>query len=268
MYIVGELINASRKKIATAIENKDDKYIIRIAIEQDKAGADLIDVNAGIFENHEAEHLQWLVENVQSVTDKPCCIDSPDPKAIEAALDVYQGPTTPMINSISLEKNRWKKLLPILSGSNLQVVALCMSDEGMPQTADERLRIADRLINGLVQNGIRVENIFVDPLVLPVATNSEYGMEFINAIQSIMNEFTGVHTVCGLSNISYGLPERNFLNQTFIIMAITKGLDSAIIDPLDKRMMGVIRAAEALCGRDEYCKEYIRAYRADLLNFK
>ena len=113
MYIVGELINASRKKIATAIKNKDEKYITRIAIEQDKAGADLIDVNAGIFENHEAEHLQWLVENVQSVTDKPCCIDSPDPKAIEAALDVYQGPTTPMINSISLEKNRWKKLLQV-----------------------------------------------------------------------------------------------------------------------------------------------------------
>jgi 5-methyltetrahydrofolate corrinoid/iron sulfur protein methyltransferase len=266
MYIVGELINASRKKIAAAIGDRDSEYIKEIALEQDKAGADLIDVNAGIFRDHEAEYLQWLVENVQSVTDKPCCIDSPDPNAIEAALAVYQGPIA-MINSISLETNRWKNLLPILSGSDLQVVALCMSDEGMPETADERLGIADKLINGLIQNGIRMENIFVDPLVQPLATNSKYGTEFINAIERIMNEFRGVHTVCGLSNISYGLPERKFLNQTFIIMAITKGLDSAIIDPLDKRMMGLIRAAEALCGRDEYCREYIRAYRAGLLNF-
>jgi len=266
MYIVGELINASRKKIATAIGDRDSNYIKDIAVEQDKSGADFIDVNAGIFEDQEAEHLQWLVKNVQSVTDKPCCIDSPDPKVIEAALAVYQGPT-PMINSISLERNRWKSLLQILSGTDLKVVALCVSDDGVPETADERLAIADRLIDGLVQNGIRVENIFVDPLVQPIATSSNYGMEFINAIERIMAGFPGVHTVCGLSNVSYGLPKRKFLNQTFIIMAITKGLDSAIIDPLDKRMMGTIRAAEALCGRDEYSLRYIKAYRAGFFEF-
>ena len=266
MYIVGELINASRKKIGAAIEDGDSKYIKEVAANQGKAGADFIDVNAGIFVDQEAVYLQWLVENVQSVTDKPCCIDSPDPKAIEAALGVHQGPT-PMINSISLEKDRWNNLLPVLSGTDLRVVALCVSDDGIPETADERLKIADKLINGLVQNGIRVENIFVDPLVQPLATNSIYGMEFINAIERIMTGFPGIHTVCGLSNISYGLPERKFLNQTFVIMAITKGLDCAIIDPLDKRMMGVIKAAEALCGRDEYCLNYIHAYRADQFKF-
>ncbi len=265
MHIVGELINASRKKIAAAIENRDSTYIKKIAQDQEGAGADFIDVNAGIFGEREAEHLKWLVENVRSVTEKPCCIDSPDPKAIEAALAAYQGPT-PLINSISLEKERWNNLLPILSGSDLQVVALCMSDEGMPQTADERLGIADRLINGLCRNGIRVENIFVDPLVQPLATNSAYGMAFIDAIERIMTAFPGVHTICGLSNISYGLPERKLLNQTFVVMAIAKGLDGAIIDPLDKRMMGGIKAAEALCGRDGYCQEYLKAYRAGLLN--
>jgi len=109
-----------------------------------------------------------------------------------------------MVNSISLEKNRWNNLLPVLSGTDLRVVALCISDDGMPETADERLKIADKLINGLVQNGIRVENIFVDPLVQPLATNSIYGMEFINAIERVMTGFPGIHTVCGLSNISYG----------------------------------------------------------------
>ena len=266
MYIVGELINASRKKIAAAIEERDSIYIKKIAQDQEKAGADFIDVNAGVFGEHEAEHLQWLVEIVRSVTEKPCCIDSPDPNAIEAALAVYQGPT-PMINSISLEKERWEDLLPILSGSDLRVVALCMSDDGMPQTADERIRIADRLINGLVRNGIRVENIFVDPLVQPLATNSACGMAILDAIELILAGFPGVHTICGLSNISYGLPERKLLNQAFMVMAITKGLDGAIIDPLDKRMMGNIRAAEVLRGRDGYCMEYLQAYRAGLFDF-
>jgi len=266
MYIIGELINASRKKIGAAIGDGDSKYIKEVAANQGEAGADFIDVNAGIFVDQEADYLQWLVENVQSVTDKPCCIDSPDPKAIEAALAVHQG-STPMVNSISLEKNRWNNLLPVLSGTDLRVVALCISDDGMPETADERLKIADKLINGLVQNGIRVENIFVDPLVQPLATNSIYGMEFINAIERVMTGFPGIHTVCGLSNISYGLPERKFLNQTFVIMAITKGLDSAIINPLDKRMMGVIKAAEALCSRDEYCLNYIKAHRTDQFKF-
>jgi 5-methyltetrahydrofolate--homocysteine methyltransferase len=267
MYIVGELINASRKQIAAAIEERDSRTIQKIALEQDQAGADCIDVNAGIFRDHEAEHLQWLIENVQSVSEKPCCIDSPDPKVIEAVLAVYRGPR-PMINSISLEKNRWENLLPILAGGDLQVVALCMSDEKMPETADERLTMADRLINGLVRNGIRMENIFMDPLVQPLATNIRYGLEFVEAIERIRNEFRGVHTICGLSNISFGLPERRFLNQTFMVMAITKGLDGAILDPLDKRMMGAIRAAEALSGRDRYCQKYIKAYRGGFLRFE
>ncbi|MEW6188333.1 MAG: dihydropteroate synthase, partial [Thermodesulfobacteriota bacterium] len=235
MVLVGELINASRKKIAAAIEERDGQTIQKIAQDQDQAGADYIDVNAGIFQDQEAEHLQWLIEQVQAVSQKPCCIDSPDPKAIEATLAVYRG-SRPMINSISLEKNRWKNLLPILAGSDLQVVALCMSDEKMPETADERLTMADRLINGLVRNGIRMENIFVDPLVQPLAANVKYGLAFIEAIERIRNTFSGVHTICGLSNISYGLPERKFLNQTFMVMAITKGLDGAIINPLDQRM--------------------------------
>lgn len=266
MYIVGELINASREKIATAIGDGDSQYIKKVVTDQDKAGSDFIDVNAGIFGAQEVDYLQWLVKNVQAVTDKPCCIDSANPKAIEAALALPHG-ETPMVNSISLEKYRWNNLLPVLSGTDLRVVALCMSDDGMPETADERLKIADKLINGLVQNGIRVENIFVDPLVQPMATNSTYGMEFINAIELIMTGFPGIHTVCGLSNISYGLPERKFLNQTLVVMAITKGLDCAIIDPLDRRMMGVIRAGESLCGRDEYCLDYLKAFRAGLFKF-
>jgi 5-methyltetrahydrofolate corrinoid/iron sulfur protein methyltransferase len=260
VIIIGELINASRKSIGRAIEEQDAGAIQQVARDQAAAGADYIDVNAGIFVGRESEYLKWLVEAVQEVTDKPCAIDSPDPTAIEAGISVHKGP--PMINSISLEKDRYETLLPLLAGTGHKVIALCMSDEGMPETVDDRLRIADKLINGLTQNNIKVENIFVDPLVQPMSVNNTFGTEFLDAVEQIMKRFPGIHTACGLSNISYGLPARKFLNQTFMIMAIAKGLDGAIVNPLDQRMMANITAAEALAGRDSYCMKYLKAYRA------
>jgi 5-methyltetrahydrofolate--homocysteine methyltransferase len=218
MIIVGELINASRKAIAEAIEKQDAVAIQKVATDQHENGADYIDVNAGVFVGQEVEYLKWLVPTVQAVVDAPCSIDSPDPKAIEAALQLHKG--TAMINSISLEKERYNSLLPIVAGTDLKVVALCMSDEGMP------------------------------------------GLEFLRAIEKVMTTFEGIHTLCGLSNISFGLPERKFLNQTFMIMAIANGLDGAIVNPLDKKMMASIIAAEALVGKDEYCANYLTAYRA------
>jgi len=265
MLIVGELINASRKAVAAAIEKQDQETIMKIARDQTDAGADFIDVNAGVFVGKEPEYLEWLVKTVQAAVDGPCCIDSPDPKAIEKALAVHKG--TAMINSISLEKDRYDTLMPIIAGTDLKVVALCMSDEGMPETTADRMKIADKLVNGLVQNQIPLENIYVDPLVQPVSTNNDFGVEFLSAIEQIIKTFEGIHTVCGLSNISFGLPDRKFLNQTFMSMAIAKGLDGAIVNPLDKKMMANIIAAEALSGKDDYCMEYLKAYRADLFVF-
>ncbi len=260
MIIIGELINASRKAIGEAIEAQDAVAIQKVAEDQHTAGANFIDVNAGIFVHEEPEYLAWLVTTVQEVVDGPCAIDSPNPKAIEAALAVHRG--TPMINSISLEKERYENILPIIAGTDMKVIALCMSDEGMPETVDDRLKIADKLVNGLLQNNLRLENIFVDPLVQPLSVNHDFGMEFINAVEQIMQKFEGIHTACGLSNISYGLPVRPFLNRTFMVMAITKGLDGAIVNPLDKKMMADITAAETLAGKDDYCMNYLQAYRA------
>lgn len=264
MLIVGELINSSRKALGPAIEQKNIAEIQRVALEQSKAGADYIDVNAGTFVGQEAEYLAWLVETVQQIVEAPCCIDSPDPKVIEAALKAHKGDASPMINSISLEKNRYDALLPVLAGTDLKVVALCMSDEGMPETAAQRLEIADKLVNGLAQNNVPLENIYVDPLVQPLSTHDDFGTEFLQAIEGIKNRFPGVHTMCGLSNISYGLPARKFLNRIFVVMAIAKGLDGAIIDPLDRGMMANIIAAQALAGSDQYCTSYLQAYRSGL----
>jgi len=263
MIIIGELINASRKAIKAAIEAQDVEAIQKVAKDQDAAGADYIDVNAGIFVGKEPEYLKWLVETVQQVTGKSCAIDSPDPTAIEAALSVHQG--TPLINSISLEKERYEKLMPIIAGTDMKVIALCMSYAGMPQTVDDRMKIADELVGGLLKNNVKVENILVDPLVQPLSVDGTFGVEFINTIEKIIETFPGIHTACGLSNISYGLPARKFMNQTFMIMAIAKGLDGAIINPLDQKMMANIIAAEALAGKDNFCMNYLKAFRSGML---
>ena len=233
MIIIGELINASRKAVGAAIEAQDAAAIQQVARDQAEAGADYIDINAGVFVGKEPEYLKWLVETVQAVVDKPCAIDSPDPAAVEAALAVHKG--TPMINSISLEKERYQKLMPIIASTDMKVIALCMSAKGMPKTLADRMETADELIDGLVKNNVKIENIFVDPLVQPISVENTFGVEFINSIEKIVTAYPGINTACGLSNISYGLPARKFMNQTFMTMAIAKGLDEAIFNPLDRR---------------------------------
>ncbi len=263
MLIVGELINASRKAIGEAIKNKDAEAIVRVARDQAEAGADYIDVNAGVFVDSEVEDLKWLVTTVQAEVDAPLCLDSPNPKAIEAALAVHEG--KPMLNSISMEKDRYEALLPVVAEADCKVVALCMSDAGMPETKQQRLDIAGRLVDALTGKGVALDDIHVDPLVQPLSTNDKYGIEFLDAVEAIMTTWEGVHTIAGMSNISFGLPERKLINQVFMIMAIAKGLDGAIANPLDKRMMAQITVANALAGNDEYCGEMLSAYRAKKL---
>lgn len=261
MIIVGELINASRKTISQAIECNDANYIKQVAKEQFEAGANYIDVNAGIFVGQEDKYLKWLVQSVQEDLEVPCCIDSPDPKAIEAAMAVHKG--TAMVNSISLEKERYEAILPIIAGTDLKIVALCMGPDGMPETADDRLKIADKLVNGLVQHNIPIDNIYIDPLVQPIATNDTFGIEFLDAVQAITTRFKGIHTMCGLSNISFGLPERKFINQIYAFMAVSRGLDGLIVNPLDKSMMAGLITAETLAGKDEFCMNYLQAFRSN-----
>ena len=263
MIIVGELINASRKSVAEAIAAQDHDTLANLAKAQVEAGADYIDVNAGVFVDQEIEYLPWLVQVVQKAVQVPCSLDSPNPEAIQAALKVHQG--IPLINSISLEKARFDALLPVIASTDIKVVALCASDEGLPSTKDQRLAVAGELVDRLQTAGIPVENIHVDPLVQSIATDTGHGLEFLNAVEEIMGRWPGIHTMCGLSNVSYGLPQRKLLNRHFMTLAIGRGLDGAIINPLDRDMKAAIIAAEALTGRDDYCLQYIREYRAGRL---
>src|SRR6056297_96324 len=260
MIVIGELINSTRDIIKEKIEEKDEEYIKNIAQKQVDCGASFVDVNAGAFVWDEVENLIWLVNTVQEAIDKPLALDSPSAEALKKAAEVHEG--IPMINSITAEEERYKEILPILQQYDAKVVALCMSDEGMPETADDRLKVADKMLNDFERDGIALDNVYFDPIIKPISVNGIYGYQVLETIQGITDWDTDVHITCGLSNISFGLPNRCLLNQAFLMMAMDRGLDSAIIDPLDDYIMKLVKAAEVLLNRDDYGQRYLKACRA------
>ena len=259
MLIVGERINTSRKGISPAVEGRDAEFIIDAACKQYEAGAGYIDVNAGTLVDKEPEALEWLVKTVQGAIDVSLTIDSPNPAAITRALKVHKGQA--MINSITAEKERYDNIIPLVKEYKTKVIALAMDDSGIPTTAEGRLKAAHKLVDNLIAEGIDVDDIYVDPLVYPIATGSHYGRAVLDTISNIRKEYPGIHAICGLSNVSHGLPIRKLLNQAFLVMCMTAGLDAAIIDPLDQRLMALVQASDALLGNDEYCAEYISSSR-------
>jgi 5-methyltetrahydrofolate--homocysteine methyltransferase len=263
MLIIGERINASRKHIAQAISTKNAAFIQDEAKAQDQAGADFIDVNAGTFLKQEGEYLKWVVEVVQQVTERPLTIDSPDPTVIKAMLPLVKK--TPMINSITLEPDRLEGVLPLVAENKTKVIALCQSDEAMAETAEQKVDMAGRLVEKVSAAGVPLDDLYIDPLVYPLSTNPESALATITAISRIMKAFPGVHTTCGLTNVSYGLPARKLVNRTFLVSAISYGLDSAILDPTDKYLYGALRAAQAVMGKDEFCIDFITAFREERL---
>jgi 5-methyltetrahydrofolate--homocysteine methyltransferase len=259
MLIIGELINSTRKQIRKSIEEKDAAYIQGLAKKQAEAGARWIDVNAGAFPTDEVEKMQWLIGVIRQVTDTPLSIDSPRPAAVEAGLALAGA--DPFLNSISAEAERYTTLIPFVKKYSANVVALSLDDSGMSDDMNKVWQVADALIKRLEDDGVAPDHIFVDPLIRPVSTNGEYAMGALWVVEKITTVHPAVHKTCGLSNVSYGLPKRKLVNTVFAAMAIARGMDSAIIDPLDPRMMAAIAAAEALAGKDQFCMAYITADR-------
>ena len=259
MLIIGERINSSRKGIYQAIHDGEKLFIKAEAIAQDNAGADYIDVNAGAFVEKEFEKLKWLVETVQDATEAPLCIDSADPGVIRGILPLAKKP--PMINSISLEPDRLNSILPLAVDYDAKLIALCQSRDHIAQTADDKLRMAGELVDCVIAAGIPIGNLYIDPLVYPVATQPESAVETLKAIERIMKAFPGVHTTCGLTNVSYGLPSRRLVNRCFLTAAVSRGMDAAILDPTDRHLLGALKASLMLMGKDEFCMSFITAFR-------
>ncbi len=258
--VIGERINTSRKLVQAAVAEKDAGYIIDDVTKQQDAGANYIDVNAGARIGHETEDMKWLLDTIQPIATVPLTLDSPDPAVLEMAFKMVEK--TPMINSISLEKERFDAMMPFLEGKECKIIALCMDDAGMPASSDDILERATRLVEELNQIGIPTSAIYVDPLVQPISTDISKGNMVLDAVRSIKVRFPEVHITGGLSNISYGLPQRKIINRTFVTLMMDAGMDSAIIDPLDSKIMGTIRTADMLLGKDDFCMNFLKGVRA------
>lgn len=258
--VISERINTSRPQVRDAVAARNAGYIIDDVQKQQEAGAHVIDVNAGARIGHEAADMRWLIETIQPVAKVPLALDSPDPAVLDMAFSMVAEP--PVINSISLETEKFNAMVPVLAGRKCRVIALCMSDQGMPGSAGEILDRAGRLVQELNNIGIPHENIYVDPLVQSVATDSGKGLMVLDAVRAIRSEFPHVHITGGLSNISFGLPLRHMINRSFLLLMMAAGMDSAIIDPLDRQIMASIRTAEMLLGHDPFCAGYLKGVRS------
>ena len=258
--VIGERINTSRKKVQEAVANRDAAYIVDDVKKQEQAGASFIDVNAGARIGHEEEDMKWLLNTIQPAVDLSLALDSPDPAILEMAFAMVEK--KPLINSISLEKERLEAMMPFLEGKDCKIIALCMDDKGMPVSSDDIIERAHTLITELNAIGIATDAIYVDPLVQPISTDGNKGIMVLEAVRGIKAKYPEVHITGGLSNISYGLPQRKIINRTFVTLMMDVGMDSAIIDPLDEKIMATIQTADMLLGKDDFCANFIKGVRA------
>jgi 5-methyltetrahydrofolate--homocysteine methyltransferase len=264
MKIIGEKINGTRKRVARAIAERDADFIKDLAVKQAEAGSTWLDVNAGTHPDQEPDDLIWLIENIQSVVDTPLSLDSANPKALNVAIDAVNK--TPLINSISGEPDRLEGILPIVAEHGCQVIALAMDAKKIPETSSERLDVIRTVIEETRAQGVPDEHLYVDPLAMTIATNTQSAATAIETVRLVKQEFPEVHFTIGLSNISFGLPSRGFVNRYFLTLLMQAGLDCAILDPLDREMQKAILATELLLGQDQHCLNYIRASRKGLFD--
>jgi 5-methyltetrahydrofolate--homocysteine methyltransferase len=266
MLLVGESINGTRKQVGEAITARDAEFIKALALEQAEAGADVIDVNGGVAGGEEAKDLHWLVDTVRSVTDAQLMIDSADPEALQAGVKaaIEDGGKVPFINSISGEQRRIDAVLPLLRKYKCPVVGLCLSDEGVPETSADRFAVAEKLHELTSGAGLPAEDLWIDPLVLAISADNQAASITMGTLKMVKEKLP-VRTIGGLSNVSFGLPNRPLLNRTFVAMCMGLGIDGAVLDVRNRPMMAMLKAAEALRAEDPFCGDYLKAHRAGQL---
>lgn len=256
--IIGERINPTgKKRFKEALKNNEMSYILSQAIEQVGAGADILDVNVGLPDIDEKSMMVRTVKAIQGVTDKPLQIDSTIPEVVEAALRVYNG--KPILNSVNGEEASLNAILPLVKKYGCAVVGLTLDENGIPKTAEGRFEIAERIMNRAVAMGIPKRDIYIDCLTLTASAEQQGVMETVKALNRVKNEL-GLKTVLGVSNISFGLPNRELINSSFLQICLSHGLDLPIMNPNNASMTGAVRAYKLLANIDENAAEFIAAY--------
>jgi len=257
--IIGERINPTgRKKVLAALEAGNFDIVRSDAISQVQAGAEVLDVNAGVPGADEPALLQQVMRTVMEVTDVPLCIDTADPLALEAALSIYEGKA--LVNSVNGEEKSLNAVLPMVKEHDAAVIGLCMADDGIPTTPEARLQAAAKIIERAAKLGISPEDVVIDPLAMTMGADHNAGRMTLETVELVVREF-GVNITMGASNISFGLPDRKFVNAAFIAMAIHAGLSCPITNPLEPEVAIAVLGADLSMGRDDYGMNWIKAFR-------
>ena len=257
--IIGERINPTgRKKVLAALETGDFDIVRSDAVSQVQAGARVLDVNAGVPGADEPALLQQVMRAVMEVTGVPLCIDTANPSALEAALSIYEGKA--LVNSANGEEKSLKAVLPLVKEHDAAVIGLCMDDDGIPTTPQARLQAAAKIIERAAILGIPPEDVIIDPLAMTMAVDPAAGRTTLKTIELVVREF-GVNITMGASNVSFGLPDRKFVNAAFMAMAIHAGLTCPITNPLVPEVAIAVLGADLSMGRDEYGMNWIKAFR-------
>ena len=256
--IIGERINPTgKKRFQKALLEHDMSYIMQCALDEEEAGADILDVNVGYPGIDEKEMMRDAVYAIQSVTDLPLQIDSADPDVIEAGLRAYSGKA--IVNSVNGEAGKLKKILPLVKKYGAAVIGLTMDEKGIPDTAEERLAIAEKIVKTALEYGIKKEDVIIDCLTLTISAEQDRAKETLKALKLIKDKL-GVKTTLGVSNISFGLPERSNVTESFLTQALLMGLDLPIINPNDSKIMDAIYSYRAISGEDKSCEKYIERF--------
>jgi len=259
VIIIGEKINGTIPLVKEAIERRDVGFIADRAVKQAEAGADFIDICAGTAPDLEIEVLKWLMNVVQDATETPISIDSPNPHVIEAVFKYANKPG--LLNSISEEGDKCEVLLPLLEGNSWEVVGLTCNNNGIPCDLQTKVDITNIMVEKAAKYGVTPDRMHIDPCVMALSTQNNAYLNFIEEIKEIRALYPTIHITSGLSNISFGLPARALMNKTFMTLAIQAGMDSAVMDPLNRELVGTIFSTYALLGKDKYCRKYSKAFR-------
>jgi len=260
LFIIGELINGMYTNIGRAMKEKDKAAIQKCALEQIKAGADALDVNCGPASKNPVSDIQWLVEAIQEVTDKPLALDSSKPQVIESGLKVSRNKI--IINSTTADSEKLDILVPLAKKYNTKLIGLTISTKGIPQNKDQRLELAAIIVANCAEKEFPIEDLYLDPIVLPVNVAQAQMSDILESIREfkILSE-PSPKTIVGLSNVSQGTSVRSLINRTFLSMAVAYGLDAAILDPEDSELMDATITAELILNKQIYCDSYLEAYR-------
>lgn len=262
MIIIGEKINGSIPSTGKAIQEKDVDFIKNLALKQAAAGVDYIDVCASVADDIELETMKWLIDIVQDATDVPIAVDSPNVYTCIESMKYCNKPG--LFNSVSMEGNKADEAFKVIADTEWGCVALLNSDEGIPKTAQDRLKVFSDLMDKCEEYKIDPSRMYIDPLIEMLCTSEDGTTMVTDVIREIRKEYPTIHVVGAISNVSFNLPARRLANQAFAVLTMSVGMDSFILDPLCKDLMGMLFATEAMMGLDMYCMEYIGAFRNNI----